>query len=375
MRHCVLDRNAITVREASLAKSTVTRIFGYAVSLLFVGTSILAVAQVNTTLRESPVIEPIITEESLPEDSGECNLRTTAAYHADVFEPATALPRTQVFCGFSRRWGGEIGLPLARVDGRYGPANVAVAVKYKLREQTSRIPALVLGIETTFPTGRGESGVEAEPFVAVFKQVHGLSIQGNVGLGIRHGGREREYRAAYNGAVAVPRHVGVLDLRAVIEGLGAHAHEELERAVDLFATGPRPIARAYALEDLGVARARAGAVDAAIEALDGALVLYTEAGATWDAGRVRSRLRDHGIRRRLVARERAENGWAAMTDSELAVARLVAQGLTNREVAEQLFVSPHTVSSHLRSVFAKLEITSRLALTRIAAEHDTTATP
>jgi DNA-binding CsgD family transcriptional regulator len=90
---------------------------------------------------------------------------------------------------------------------------------------------------------------------------------------------------------------------------------------------------------------------------------------------VRSRLREHGIRRRLVPRERAENGWAAMTDSELAVARRVAQGLTNREVAEQLFVSPHTVSSHLRSIFAKLDINSRLALTRIADEHDTTVAP
>ena len=70
---------------------------------------------------------------------------------------------------------------------------------------------------------------------------------------------------------------------------------------------------------------------------------------------MRGRLRDHGVRRRLVTRERAETGWAAMTDSELAVARLVAQGLTNREVAEQLFVSPHTVSSHLRSIFAKLD--------------------
>ena len=45
------------------------------------------------------------------------------------------------------------------------------------------------------------------------------------------------------------------------------------------------------------------------------------------------------------------------------------------QVAEQLFVSPHTVSSHLRSVFAKLDINSRLALTRIADEHDTTAAP
>jgi DNA-binding CsgD family transcriptional regulator len=59
-----------------------------------------------------------------------------------------------------------------------------------------------------------------------------------------------------------------------------------------------------------------------------------------------------------------------MTASELHVARLVAQGLTNREVAEQLFVSPHTVSSHLRHVFEKLDVNSRVALTRLAVERE-----
>jgi DNA-binding CsgD family transcriptional regulator len=172
-----------------------------------------------------------------------------------------------------------------------------------------------------------------------------------------------------------PRVATIVATAAHVRGLLTSNIEELERAVELFATGPRPIVRGYALEDLGVARARAGAVDAAIEAFDAALALYAEAGARWDAGRVRGRLRDHGVRRRIVARERAETGWEAMTDSELAVARLVAQGLTNREVAEQLFVSPHTVSSHLRSIFAKLGINSRLALARISAGHDTTATP
>ena len=49
--------------------------------------------------------------------------------------------------------------------------------------------------------------------------------------------------------------------------------------------------------------------------------------------------------------------------------RLVADGLTNREVAERLYVSPHTVNGHLRHAFGKLGINSRVALTRIAAQH------
>ena len=68
---------------------------------------------------------------------------------------------------------------------------------------------------------------------------------------------------------------------------------------------------------------------------------------------------------------RPGTGWAALTDSELAdVARLVAQGFTNREVAEKLFVSQHTVSGHLRHVFAKLDVNSRVELTRLAGIHD-----
>jgi DNA-binding CsgD family transcriptional regulator len=176
---------------------------------------------------------------------------------------------------------------------------------------------------------------------------------------------QAERRAQDNPHVAT-----IVATAAYVRGLLTSDIEELERAVDVFATGPRPLAHAYALEDLGLARSSAGAVDAAVEALDRALVLFADAGASWDAGRVRGRLRDHGVRRRLVPRERAESGWAALTESELAVARLVAQGLTNREVAEQLFVSPHTVSSHLRSIFAKLDINSRLALAQLASEHD-----
>ncbi len=60
-----------------------------------------------------------------------------------------------------------------------------------------------------------------------------------------------------------------------------------------------------------------------------------------------------------------------MTASELAVARLVADGLTNREVADRLFLSPHTVNSHLRHVFTKLGINSRVELARLAGDDHT----
>ena len=144
----------------------------------------------------------------------------------------------------------------------------------------------------------------------------------------------------------------------------------LARAVELLDEGRRSLALASALEDLGAARVESGSPEEAIEPLGRALTVYARCGAAWDAGRVRSRLRAQGVRRRLVTPEREETGWAAMTDSELTVARLVAQGLTNREVAEQLFVSPHTVSSHLRRVFAKLDINSRVELTRLAGDEE-----
>ncbi|WP_406423978.1 response regulator transcription factor [Streptomyces sp. NBC_01589] len=57
--------------------------------------------------------------------------------------------------------------------------------------------------------------------------------------------------------------------------------------------------------------------------------------------------------------------WPELTASEVSVIRLVAQGLTNRQAAERLAISPHTVSSHLRRAFTKLDITSRVELRRL----------
>jgi DNA-binding CsgD family transcriptional regulator len=61
-------------------------------------------------------------------------------------------------------------------------------------------------------------------------------------------------------------------------------------------------------------------------------------------------------------------GWARLTDAERAVADLVAAGYTNREAATRLFISPHTVDYHLRHIFRKLDIDSRIQLARIAEQ-------
>jgi DNA-binding CsgD family transcriptional regulator len=143
----------------------------------------------------------------------------------------------------------------------------------------------------------------------------------------------------------------------------------LAEAVSILETGRRRMALASALEDLAVAQIRAGLREPAIAALDRALAIHAACGARWDLARVRRRLRQLGIQRRLPAERRPTLGWAALTESELAVVRLVADGLTNRAVAERLYLSPYTVSGHLRHAFEKLGINSRVALTRIAAEH------
>jgi DNA-binding CsgD family transcriptional regulator len=156
---------------------------------------------------------------------------------------------------------------------------------------------------------------------------------------------------------------------AHVRGLLERNQTDLREAVALFERAPRPLELASALEHLG-AELTATDRDAAIDVLGRTLALYTEVGATWDARRVRSRLRELGVRRRLVTAEPETSGWAALTTSELTVARLVAEGLTNREVAERLFVSPHTVNSHLRHVFAKLGINSRVELARRARDRE-----
>jgi DNA-binding CsgD family transcriptional regulator len=68
-------------------------------------------------------------------------------------------------------------------------------------------------------------------------------------------------------------------------------------------------------------------------------------------------------------RKRPSSGWASLTPTELDVVRLVSEGLTNKEIAERLFISPRTVQTYLTHVYAKLGLTSRVQLAQEVARH------
>ncbi|MER6705155.1 response regulator transcription factor, partial [Streptomyces fumanus] len=72
-----------------------------------------------------------------------------------------------------------------------------------------------------------------------------------------------------------------------------------------------------------------------------------------------------GQARRAPGGPRPAHGWEALTASERKVARLIAEGHTNRSAADLLVVSPHTVNTHLSSVFRKLSVNSRVQLAHV----------
>jgi len=179
-----------------------------------------------------------------------------------------------------------------------------------------------------------------------------------------------ELAAAVAGAAAAlaagnPGHPALDAAAAHSRGL---ADQDTALLAEAAARHPDRWARASAAEDLGVSHLRRADGGDAIGRLTDAIVGYQAVGAAPDTARVRRRLRKLGVRRRHWSRAagRPAAGWDSLTETEHAVADLVALGLTNREVAARMYVSAHTVAFYLRQIFRKLEIGSRVELARIA---------
>jgi DNA-binding CsgD family transcriptional regulator len=153
-----------------------------------------------------------------------------------------------------------------------------------------------------------------------------------------------------------------------------HARGILERDPDVLLNAAstlrewRPLLCAGAAEDAGSELARAGRIDEAIEQLNTAFDTFVDCEADADARRVGRVLRRLGVERRIVTSQRDKTGWDSLTDAEFKIVNMIGEGATNREVAAQLHLSPHTVKAHVRNAFAKLGVRSRAQLRRPAHE-------
>jgi DNA-binding NarL/FixJ family response regulator len=154
---------------------------------------------------------------------------------------------------------------------------------------------------------------------------------------------------------AAPRALGIALRIAGLARGGEQGLELLGESVAALRSSPALLERAHSLAEFGAALRRAGQRAAAKEPLAEALDLAAHCGARPLAARAREELKATGARPRREWR----TGVEALTPSELRVARLAAEGRSNREIAHELYVTLKTIEGHLARAYAKLGIDGR----------------
>jgi DNA-binding CsgD family transcriptional regulator len=157
--------------------------------------------------------------------------------------------------------------------------------------------------------------------------------------------------------VGAPRQIAIAERTAALLQEPVDL-ERLGRSAEMAAAAGARLEQARALTDLGAGVRRAGERVRAREILHVALDLATRCGASVLAERAREELRAAGGRVRRVPLK----GPGSLTPCERRVARMAADGLSNREIAGALFLAPRTIETHLSHVYTKLEIASRAEL-------------
>jgi DNA-binding CsgD family transcriptional regulator len=156
-------------------------------------------------------------------------------------------------------------------------------------------------------------------------------------------------------AFGAPRALGVALRAAGVMAGGDRGVSLLREAIEAFERGDARLERARACADLGAMLRRRNRRSEARELLREALDAADRAGARPLADFAETELRATGARPRRVVL----TGLDSLTASERRIAELASEGLSNREIAQMLFVTARTVEGHLTSVFRKLRVQSR----------------
>jgi DNA-binding CsgD family transcriptional regulator len=151
-------------------------------------------------------------------------------------------------------------------------------------------------------------------------------------------------------------------------GLLGHDPAQLLQAAQRYSDGTRPLLAAKALEAAAGEFVAAGDRDQARAAFTDAVDIYSSLGAATDAARLQAAFRAHGIRRGPHAKHRTvRSGWASLTPTEITVAKLVGEGMSNPEIAAKLLLSRRTVATHVSHILKKLGVHSRTDIARETA--------
>jgi len=162
------------------------------------------------------------------------------------------------------------------------------------------------------------------------------------------------------------QHSLLLRMRARIEAEPALALEALE----LLRSGVRPFDLVGAAADAGDLLLAQGHEAAAADRYEEALAAADDLGAALHVRRLSAQLRQLGRRVGVKgARVRPRTGWESLTATELTVARLVAEGRTNADLAAELYISRRTAETHVSHILGKLGLTGRVALAAEVARH------
>ncbi|HXG27049.1 MAG TPA: AAA family ATPase [Candidatus Binatia bacterium] len=142
------------------------------------------------------------------------------------------------------------------------------------------------------------------------------------------------------------------------------ARAAFETAIDGWAARGRIWETTWARLDLAAALVRANRHGEAVPLLADSISTARRLGSLPILRRAEE------LQKAVGARARGQEPWAPLSSREFEVARLVAQGLTNGEIAEQLFVSPKTVSAHVEHILAKLGVSRRAEIAAWATAID-----
>jgi DNA-binding CsgD family transcriptional regulator len=188
----------------------------------------------------------------------------------------------------------------------------------------------------------------------------------DAGLAVAAGDHAFARETVARAAIAAERNPGAASLDGIalqVRGLVDGDAGLLARAIERLEASPRTMLLASALADHGALLLARGDHGGAVAALRRAWSAYDAQGAAAPAAAVARTLQAAGVSAGSPAvPRRPDTGWAALTAAELGVAELISAGQTNRLAARALGISPNTVSTHLRSVFAKLDVRSRVQL-------------